>query len=143
MVKKTDYNRKITESKNKIPNATRLVTVAAVNTIAKEIENKIPNITNLANKAALNTKASVIENKITDSTGFITTPEVSRLTQLKFDARMKEVTESFASKWIYTEEGNRNKHLTLVHTDESKDKLKKYEEIWNKIKDFSIIRWSW
>ena len=138
MVKKTDYNWKITESKNKIPNATRLVTVAAVNTKAKEIENKIPNITNLANKAALNTKATVIENKITDSTGFITTPEVSRLTQLKFDARMKEVTESFASKWIYTEEGN-----TLVHTDESKDKLKKYEEIWNKIKDFSIIRWSW
>ena len=26
--------------------------------------------------------------------------------------------------------------LTLVHTDESKDALRMYEEIWNKIKDF-------
>ena len=25
--------------------------------------------------------------------------------------------------------------MTLVHTDESKDTLKKYEELWNKIKD--------
>ena len=35
----------------------------------------------------------------------------------------------------YTEEHNRNKHLILVHTDESKESLKKYEELWKKIKD--------
>ena len=35
----------------------------------------------------------------------------------------------------YIEESNKNKHLTLVPTDESKDTLKKFEELWNKIRD--------
>ena len=34
-----------------------------------------------------------------------------------------------------SEERNGNKYLTLVPTDESKDTLKKYEELWNKIRD--------
>ena len=38
----------------------------------------------------------------------------------------------------YIEEGNGNMYLVLLPTDESKDKLKKYEEIWSRIKD--IIR---
>ena len=28
---------------------------------------------------------------------------------------------------------NENKYLTLVHTDESKERLKRYEELWSKI----------
>ena len=32
------------------------------------------------------------------------------------------------------EENNGNMYLTLVPNDESKDKLKKYKEIWRKIK---------
>ena len=32
----------------------------------------------------------------------------------------------------YIKESNGNKYLTLVPTDESKDILKKYEELWNK-----------
>ena len=35
----------------------------------------------------------------------------------------------------YIEESNENKYLTLVLTDESKYTLKKYEELWNKIRD--------
>ena len=35
----------------------------------------------------------------------------------------------------YFEEINRNKYLTLVPTNESKEKLKKYEELWIKIRD--------
>ena len=35
----------------------------------------------------------------------------------------------------YFEEINRNKHLTLVPTNESKEKIKKYEELWSKIRD--------
>ena len=35
----------------------------------------------------------------------------------------------------YIEESNRNKYVTLIPTDESKDKLEKYEEICSKIKD--------
>ena len=33
----------------------------------------------------------------------------------------------------YIEESIRNKYLTLVSTDESKNTLKKYEELWSKI----------
>ena len=36
---------------------------------------------------------------------------------------------------VYIEESNGNKCLALVPTDESKDTLKKYEEIWSKIRD--------
>ena len=35
----------------------------------------------------------------------------------------------------YIEENNENKYLTLVSTDKSKDTLKKYTELWDKIKD--------
>ena len=35
----------------------------------------------------------------------------------------------------YFEEINGNKYLTLVPTDESKEKIKKYEELWSKIRD--------
>ena len=30
---------------------------------------------------------------------------------------------------------NKNKYFTLVPTNESKEKIKKYEELWSKIKD--------
>ena len=35
----------------------------------------------------------------------------------------------------YIEESNENKYLTLIPTDERKDNLKWYLEIWSKIKD--------
>ena len=35
----------------------------------------------------------------------------------------------------YFEEINRNKYLTLVPTNESKEKIKKYEELWSKIRN--------
>ena len=35
----------------------------------------------------------------------------------------------------YFEEINGNKYLTLVPTNESKEKIKKYEELWSKIRD--------
>ena len=35
----------------------------------------------------------------------------------------------------YFEKINWNKYLTLVHTNESKEKIKKYEELWIKIRD--------
>ena len=38
----------------------------------------------------------------------------------------------------YFDEYNRNKYFTLVLTDESKEIMKKYEELWGKIRD--IIR---
>ena len=35
----------------------------------------------------------------------------------------------------YFEEINKSKYLTLAPTNESKEKVKKYEELWNKIRD--------
>ena len=35
----------------------------------------------------------------------------------------------------YLEEINGNKYLTLVPTNERKEKIKKYEELWSKIRD--------
>ena len=35
----------------------------------------------------------------------------------------------------YLEEINKNNHLTIVPTSENKEKIKKYEEIWSKIRD--------
>ena len=35
----------------------------------------------------------------------------------------------------YFEEINKSKYLTLVPTNESKEKIKKYEELWSNIKD--------
>ena len=40
----------------------------------------------------------------------------------------------------YTEESNVSRYLTLVPTDESKDTLKKYEELWSKIRDMKNYR---
>ena len=42
----------------------------------------------------------------------------------------------------YFEEINKSKYLTLVPTYESKEKIKKYEELWSKIRDLirSIIK---
>ena len=35
----------------------------------------------------------------------------------------------------YFEEINKNKYLILVPTNKSKEKIKKYEELWSKIRD--------
>ena len=44
----------------------------------------------------------------------------------------------------YIDKRNANKYLTLVPTDESKDTPKKYERLWNKIRDLirSITNYS-
>ena len=36
---------------------------------------------------------------------------------------------------VYIEEINKNRYLTLVSTNESKEKIKKYEELWIKIRE--------
>ena len=63
LVKKTDYNAKITEIENKIPDVSNLATKTALTTV----ENKIPDITNLATKTVLTT----LENKIPDVSSLV------------------------------------------------------------------------
>ena len=47
----------------------------------------------------------------------------------------------------YFAEINGNKYLTLAPTNETKEKIKKYEELWIKIRDklgqWLKIRWLW
>ena len=87
VVKKTDYNAKITEIENKIPDISNLATKTTLNTVEKKIpdasglvkktdcnteiakiEGKIPDISNLATKSALTT----IESKIPNVSGLAT-----------------------------------------------------------------------
>ena len=49
-VLKTNYNTKITELENKIPDTSNLVKKTDCNTKITELENKIPDISNLAKK---------------------------------------------------------------------------------------------
>ena len=58
-VLKTNYNTKITELENKIPDTSGLVKKPNYNTKTTELENKIPDISNLATKTSLTT----VENK--------------------------------------------------------------------------------
>ena len=67
LVKKTDYNTKITEIEDKIPNSNEFVKKTDYNTKITEIEGKILDISGLATKTALTT----VENKIPSITGLI------------------------------------------------------------------------
>ena len=56
---KTNYNTKITELENKIPDTSGLVKKTNYNTKITELENKTPDTSNLATKTAL----TAVENK--------------------------------------------------------------------------------
>ena len=67
LVKKTDYNTKITEIEDKIPDSSSFVKKTDYNTKITEIEGKIPDISGLTTKTALTT----IENKIPSINGLV------------------------------------------------------------------------
>ena len=62
VVKKTDYNAKITEIENKIPDTSNLAT----KTLLTTVENKISGIGNLVKKTDYNAKITDLGNKIPD-----------------------------------------------------------------------------
>ena len=62
MVKKADFNAKVTEIDGKIPNISGLATNSAL----PAVENKIPNVSSLVKKTGYNLKISHIEKKIID-----------------------------------------------------------------------------
>ena len=67
LVKKTDYNTKISEIEDKIPDTSGLVRKTDYNTKITEIEDKIPDISGLATKKALTT----VDNKIPSISGLV------------------------------------------------------------------------
>ena len=66
LLKKADYNTKITEVEDKIPDSSSFVKKTDYNTKITEIEGKIRDISSLATKTAFAT----VENKIPSITGF-------------------------------------------------------------------------
>ena len=84
LLKKTDYNAKITE----IEVTSGLATNAALTTV----ENKIPNISSLVKEIDYNTKITEIEKKLTDDNHdkYITTPEFNTLAADVFNARLAQ-----------------------------------------------------
>ena len=75
LVKKTNYNTKITEIEGEILNISNLATKSALTAV----ENKTPSVSNLVNKTDCNTKVTEIENKLDNHNHdkFIITPEFS------------------------------------------------------------------
>ena len=85
LVKKTDYNTKITEIQDKIPDVSSLATKPALTTV----ENKIPSVSCLVKKTNYNIKITEIENKLDNHNHdkYITTPEFNTLATV-FNARL-------------------------------------------------------
>ena len=71
LLKKTDYNIKISKIESKIPSVSGLVTTSALTTV----ENKIPNVSNLVKKTDYDTKILDIESK------YITTVDYNKFTK--------------------------------------------------------------
>ena len=63
MVKKTNFNAKVTEAEGKIPSISGLATSSALTAV----ENKIPDTSSLIKKTDYDTKCSDIERKIIDN----------------------------------------------------------------------------
>ena len=87
-VKKTYYNTKITEIEGKIPDISDLATKPALTTV----ENKIPSITGLVEKTDYNTKIANIENKLNNHNHdkYVSTSEFNTLAANVFNARLAE-----------------------------------------------------
>ena len=88
LVKKTDYDAKITEIEGKIPDVSSLATKTTLTTV----ENKIPSTSKLLKKADYNTKVTDIKNKLNNHNHdkYITTPEFNTLAGDVFNARLAE-----------------------------------------------------
>ena len=80
MLKKTDYNAKITEIESKIPSISGLATSAALTAV----ENKIPDIGNLVKKTDYDAKISDTEFK------YFTTADYNKLTSQTLNAKVKQ-----------------------------------------------------
>ena len=67
VVKKTEYDAKIKNIEDKIPDISNLATKSNFNTNINEVKNKIPSITGLATTSAL----TIVENKISSISNLV------------------------------------------------------------------------
>ena len=86
LVKKTDYDSKVTGIEGKIPDVTNLATKTTLITV----ENKIPKVSSLVKKKDYDTKVTEIENELNNHNHdkYIDTQEFDKLAADTFNARI-------------------------------------------------------
>ena len=86
LLKKTDYNTKITDIEGKIPDVSGLARKTALATV----ENKIPDVSSLVEKTDYDIKVTEIENELNNHNHdkYITTTEFNTLAADVFNARL-------------------------------------------------------
>ena len=103
MVKKINFNAKVSEIEGKIPSITGLAT----NSELTAVENKIPNVSSLAKKTYFNTKVTEIKGKIPDVSSLvkkadyateITTIKNDYVTNVALNARHKDLVQKTTFK---------------------------------------------
>ena len=97
---RADFDSKITEVENKIPDISGLASKSELTTV----ENEIPDISGLVTKTNYNTKISEIEGKINNHIHdqYVTTTTLNALstnlvTKTKFDAELKKASDRVTS----------------------------------------------
>ena len=78
-----------------------------------------------------NTNEKSYKNILIYNTGYIT---IKDLKYIKINS-LNPLYLIFNKLNDYFEQTNGNKYLTLIPANESKEKIKKYEELWSKIRD--------
>ena len=80
MVKKTDFNTKVTKIEGKVPNVSGFLLTSVFNSEITEVENKIPDIKNLASE----TEVTAVEKKIPNiSNSVLKTDYAAEITKIK------------------------------------------------------------
>ena len=132
LVKKADYNSKITEIEGTILDVISL----AIKTGLTTVENKIPDFSSLVKKTDYNTKITEIEKKLTDHNHdkYITTPEFNTLAADVFNARLAQanlITKTDFDVKLSNLNGkittNKTKHLIV---ENELKKLKTFDSIY-------------
>ena len=131
LVKKTDYNTKITEMEGKIPDVSNL----AAKTSLTAVENKIPDASSLVKKTDYNTKITEIENKLNNHNHdkYITTPEFNNLVTDVFNARLAQANLVAKINIDCTESSLDNKSVA------NKTKIESIENEFKKLKIFDQV----
>ena len=113
MLKKTNYDAKITDIEGKIPDASNLVTKTASTTV----ENKIPDVSNLVKETDYNTQVRETENKLNNSiyVKYITAPEFNTLAADVFNARLSRVNLVTKADFDNTISSHDSKFFTLFY----------------------------
>ena len=105
---KSNLNTKINEVKNEIPSITGLATTSALTAV----ENKIPSISNLVKKTDYDTKVGEIENKMINLNRKIVSSKTSDISIENELKRLKTFDLSyFRGKNHFDEDGNQNYYI--------------------------------